>query len=195
MRTTQAGKLCHQHPGLGPTSAPYSFGKMPLPKTTYPVVVTEGHAIESEGQLLKLTRAVRPDGCSRARTPPRMMSTQRRPWHTRFFSQCPARSHASARNMPKVHHANVSTSAKTWVLCVQEWFLSSRDRLKKSRVLARATCECSSRAHRASHSPTARVLCNSTAPRCSHTHQKVAQHGLPACCWWRQWRRWQWCRR
>ena len=35
----------------------------------------------------------------------------------------------------KFHHANVSTSAKTWVLCVQEWFLSSRDRLKKSRVL------------------------------------------------------------
>ena len=96
---------------------------------------------------------------ARARTPPRMMNTQRRSWHTRFLPQSPARSHASARNMPKVHHANVSTSAKTWVLCVQEWFLSSRDRLKKSQVLARATCECSSRAQRASHSPTARVLC------------------------------------
>merc|ERR1740130_823565 len=59
----------------------------------------------------------------------------------------------------KVHHANVSTSAKTCVLCVQEWFLSSRDRLKKSRVLARATCECSSCAPHHSRSPTARVLC------------------------------------
>ena len=87
------------------------------------------------------------------------MSTQRRSWHTRYLPQSPARSHASSRNSAKVHHANVSTSAKTWVLCVQEWFLSSRDRLKKSRVLARATCECSSRAQRASHSPTARVLC------------------------------------
>ena len=96
---------------------------------------------------------------ARARTPPRMMSTQRRSWHTRFLPQSPARSHASARNMPKVHHANVSTSAKTWVLCVQEWFLSSRDRLKKSRVLARATCECSSCAPHRSRSPTARVLC------------------------------------
>ena len=26
------------------------------------------------------------------------------------------------------------------------------------------------------------------------THQKVAQHGLLACCWWRQWRRRQWRR-
>ena len=95
------------------------------------------------------------------------MSTQRRSWHTRFLPQSPARSHASARNMPKVHHANVSTSAKTWVLCVQEWFLSSRDRLKKSQVLARATCECSSRA------PIVLVLlqlvycATCTAPRCS----------------------------
>jgi len=97
---------------------------------------------------------------ARARTPPRRMSTQRRSWHTRYLPQSPARSHASARNMPKVHHANVSTSAKTWVLCVQEWLLSSRDRLKKSRVLARATCECSSCAPHRSRSPTARVLCN-----------------------------------
>ena len=87
------------------------------------------------------------------------MSTQRRSWHTRYLPQSPARSHASSRNSAKVHHANVSTSAKTWVLCVQEWFLSSRDRLKKSRVLARATCECSSCAPHRSRSPTARVLC------------------------------------
>ena len=104
------------------------------------------------------------------------MSTQRRSWHTRYLPQSPARSHASSRNSAKVHHANVSTSAKTWVLCVQEWFLSSRDRLKKSRVLARATCECSSRAHRASHSPTARVLCNMH----SATLQPHSSKGRPA---------------
>ena len=82
-------------------------------------------------KLLKSTRAVRPDGCSGAHSAQDDSSTQRRSWHTRYLPQSPARSHASARNMPKVHHANVSTSAKTWVLCVQEWFLSSRDRLKK----------------------------------------------------------------
>ena len=67
----------------------------------------------------------------------------------------------------KLHARDASLSAKTWVLCVQEWFLSSRDRLKKSRVLARATCECSSRA------PIVPVLlqlvhcATCTAPRCS----------------------------
>jgi hypothetical protein len=50
---------------------------------------------------------------------------------------------------------------------VQEWFLSSRDRLKKRPVLTRATCECSSRA------PIVLVLLQlvysapCTAPRCS----------------------------
>ena len=50
----------------------------------------------------KLNRPVRSDQTdARTRTPPRMMSTQRRSWHTRFLLQSPARSHASARNMPK----------------------------------------------------------------------------------------------
>eukprot|EP00964_Phaeocystis_antarctica_P077325 scaffold47970_cov67-Phaeocystis_antarctica.AAC.4 len=92
------------------------------------LVVTETCPMQKD-KLLKPSRAVRPED-ARARTPPRRMSTQRRSWHTHYLPQSPARSHASARNMPKVHHANVSTSAKTWVLCVQEWLLSSRDRLK-----------------------------------------------------------------
>ena len=108
--------------------------------------------------FLKSSRAVRPDGCSGAHS----AQDDEHPTAVLAHPFSSAESSAFTRQRQKhakVHHANVSMSAKTWVLCVQEWFLSSRDRLKKSRVLARATCECSSRAQRASHSPTARVLC------------------------------------
>jgi len=116
--------------------------------------------------LLKSSRAVRPDGCSDAHP----AQDDEHPTAVLAHPFSSAESSAFTRQRQKhakVHHANVSTSAKTRVLCVQEWFLSSRDRLKKSQVLARATCECSSRA------PIVLVLlqlvycATCTAPRCS----------------------------
>ena len=110
------------------------------------------------------------------RTPPRMMRHPTALLTHPFSSAEPSAFTRQRQKRAKVHQPNVSTSAKTWVLCVQEWFLSSRDRLKKSRVLARATCECSSRAQRASHSPTARVLCTMH----SATLQPALIKGRPA---------------
>eukprot|EP00964_Phaeocystis_antarctica_P090378 scaffold57811_cov43-Phaeocystis_antarctica.AAC.1 len=89
-------------------------------------------------KLLKSSRAVRPDGCSDAH--PAQDDEHPTAVLAHLFSSAESSAFTRQRQKhAKVHHANVSTSAKTRVLCVQEWFLSRRDRLKKSQVLARAT--------------------------------------------------------
>eukprot|EP00964_Phaeocystis_antarctica_P122945 scaffold86592_cov29-Phaeocystis_antarctica.AAC.2 len=87
-------------------------------------------------KLLKSSRAVRLDGCSDAHPaqddehPTAVLA------HPISSAEPSAFTRQRQTEICQSPHANVSTSAKTWVLCVQEWFLSSRDRLKKSRVKA-----------------------------------------------------------
>ena len=66
---------------VSPSSYSWSLNRALLAKVTeghvtiksYPVLVTEGHAINSQNQLLKSTRVLRPDGCSGAHSTQRMM--------------------------------------------------------------------------------------------------------------------------